>query len=139
MEVREMRKTMITALLLTCGTAQAAQWVSVGQTDNGQVEAFVDLGSVIIDGYIHRASFKYVYAPRSHKDERVNKWDKVSFGEEAFKCVDQTSRTESLKVYYEDGSHWTAPAALLPSSWTPVGPRTMRDFQMHYICTRVPK
>jgi hypothetical protein len=139
MEVREMRKTIITALLITCGTAQAAQWVSVGKTLNGQVEAFVDLGSLRIDGYIHRARFKYVYAPRSQRDERVNKWDKVSFGQEAFRCADQTGRTEALNVYYEDGTHWDNPLALLPSSWTPVAPETMRDFEMRYLCTWPPK
>ena len=122
-----MRKTIITALLLTCCTAQAApQWVSVGKTNNGKLEAFVDLGSVRVSGDIRRAWFKYVYAPRSQRDERANKWDKVSFGQEAFNCAEETSRIEALNVQYEDGTEWSEPPALLPSSWTLIGPRTLR-------------
>jgi hypothetical protein len=127
------------ALLLTCGKAQAAQWVSVGKTSNGKLEAFVDLGSIRVSGYVYSASFKYVYATRSQRDERVNKWDKVSFGQESFNCADETSRIEALDLYYKDGTHSSEPAALLPSSWTPIGPNTLRDFERRYICARVPR
>jgi hypothetical protein len=127
------------ALLLTCGTARAAQWVPVGKTNNGKLVAFVDLNSLSVSGYTRRAWFKYVYAPRSQRDERVSKWDKVSFGQETFNCADETSRIEALNVYYEDGTHWSEPPALLPSSWKLVGPMTVRDFERRFICSRVPK
>jgi hypothetical protein len=129
------------ALLITCGTAQpqAAQWVSVGKTTNEKLEAFVDLGSIRISGYVHSASFKYVYAAHSQKDERANKWYKVSFDQETFNCADKTSRVEALSVSYEDGTTWSEPAAMLPSSWTLIGPDTLRDYERRYICAFVPK
>jgi hypothetical protein len=79
-----MRKTIITAIfLLTGGLAQAApQWAPVGITNNGKMEALVDLGSIRISGTTRSALFKYVYAPHSDKDVRANKWHKVSFGQE---------------------------------------------------------
>ena len=130
----------VLALLLTCGMALAApQWAPVGMSTNEKIEAFVDLGSIRIDGYTRSALFKYVYAPHSKKDERVNKWQKVSFGQEAFNCADETSRIEALNVYYEDGTHWSGPPALLPSSWTPIGPETLRDYERRFLCTRVPR
>ena len=130
----------ISALLLTCGTAQAApQWASVAKTNNGKLETFVDLGSIRISGYVNSATFKYVYAARSQRDDRVNKWNKVSFAQETFNCADETSRIEALNGYYEDGTNWSAPAALLPTSWTLIGPRTVRGFERRFLCTRVPR
>jgi len=131
----------VLALLLTCGTAQAqaAQWVSIGKTSNEKLEAFVDLGSIRVSGYVHSASFKYVYAARSQRDERVNKWNKMSFDQETFNCADKTSRIEAINVTYEDGTHWSEPPALLPSSWTLIGPNTLRDYERRYVCAWMPK
>jgi hypothetical protein len=135
-----MRKTIISILLFASGTALAApQWVPVGSSFNGKVEAFVDIGSISVSGDIRRASFKYVYAPRGHKDERVNKWEKVSFNQQAFNCANETSRIEAMSVRYEDGTDRSEPAALLPNSWTLMGPRTLRNFERVFVCRRVPK
>jgi hypothetical protein len=137
---KEMRKIIITALLLACGVTQAnPQWAPVAITNNGKMQAFVDLGSIRVSGNTRHALFKYVYAPHSQKDERVGKWNKVSFGEEAFNCTDETSRIEALSVHYEDGTDWSQPADQLPTSWTLIGPDTLRDHQRHFICAGVPK
>lgn len=133
--IRELSAWVSLALLFTCGTAQAAQWVAVGQTNNGELLAFVDLSSLSISGYTRRAWFKYVYAPRSQRDDRVNKWNKVSFSQETFNCANETSRIEALNGYDEDGTQWSVPAALLPTSWTLIGPRTVRDFERRFLCT----
>jgi hypothetical protein len=135
-----MRKTIISVLLLACGAAQAApQWIPVGNTINGKMVAFVDIGSIRISGEIRRAWFKYVYAPRSQKDEHENQPDKVSFNQEAFNCADETSRIEAVNAHYEGGTGPGEPSALLPTSWTPIGPQTLRDMERRFICTRVPK
>ncbi len=128
------------ALLLTSGMAQAApQWAPVATTNNGKLDTFVDLGSIRISGYVYSATFKYIYAARSQRDERVNKWNKVSFAQETFNCADETSRIEALNGYYEDGTQWSTPVALLPTSWTLIGPRTVRGYERRFLCTRVPR
>jgi hypothetical protein len=135
-----MRKAIITGLLLTCGMALAApQWTAVGMATNEKVKAFVDLGSIRIDGNIRSALFKYVYAPHSEKDERVNKWRKVSSSQDTFNCANETSRIETLSVRYEDGTEWSEASDQLPTSWAPIGPNTLRDFQRRFICKGVPK
>jgi hypothetical protein len=139
-EVTEMRKAIITGLLLTCGTSLAApQWAPVGVARNENVEAFVDLGSIHIDGNIRSALFQFVYAPHSKKDERVNKWRKVSSSQETFNCANETSRVDTLNVRYEDGTEWSGASDQLPTSWTLIGPNTLRDFQRRFICKGVPK
>jgi hypothetical protein len=128
------------ALLLTCAMAQAApQWAPVGMATNEKVKAWVDLGSIRIDGNTRSALFKYVYAAHSEKDERVNKWRKVSSSQETFNCANETSRVETLSVRYDDGTEWSKAADQLPTSWTPIGPHTLRDFQRQFICKGVPK
>jgi hypothetical protein len=122
-------------LLLTCGMALAApQWAPVAMASNEKVKAFVDLGSIRIDGITRSALFKYVYAAHGEKDERVNKWRKVSSSQETFNCANETSRVETLSVRYEDGTEWSEAADQLPTSWTPIGPDTLRDFQRRFIC-----
>lgn len=131
---------LVSALLLTCSTAQAApQWAPVARTNNGKLQTFVDLGSIRIRGYVYSATFKYVYEARTQKDDRVNKWNKVSFARETFNCADETSRIDALNGYYEDGTYWSAPVVLLPTSWTLIGPRTVRGFERRFLCTRVPR
>src|ERR1700685_3005511 len=111
---------LVLAVLLTCGMALAApQWAPVGMASNERVEAFVDLGSIRIDGNTRSALFKYVYAAHGEKDERVNKWRKVSSSQETFNCANETSRVETLNVRYEDGTDWSEAADQLPTSWTP--------------------
>jgi hypothetical protein len=130
----------VSALLFICGTALAApQWAPVGMATNEKVEAFVDLGSIRIDGITRSALFKYVYAPHSKKDQRVNKWQKVSSSQETFNCANETSRVETLSVRYEDGTEWSEGSDQLPTSWTPIGPNSLRDFQRRFICKGVPK
>jgi hypothetical protein len=136
-----MRKPILTALLLfASGTALAAPlWAAVADSNNGKLKAYVDLGSIRINGTTRSALFKYIYATHSEKNERANKWYKVSFGQETFDCANETSRMDALRVRYEDGTEWNERQDQLPTAWTLIGPRTLRDFQRHFICRGVPK
>jgi hypothetical protein len=56
----------VVALLLACGTAQAAEWVSLGK-DLENREIFVDVSSVRIADSLRRAWFKVVYEPHTKR------------------------------------------------------------------------
>jgi hypothetical protein len=44
-----MNRTILLALLLACGTARASDWVSLGKSDDGQQEYFVDVSSIRVE------------------------------------------------------------------------------------------
>jgi hypothetical protein len=57
-----MKTKVLLALLLTSGTAQASEWVSIGTTDNAQIEYFVDVSSIRVESDIRRGWVKTVFA-----------------------------------------------------------------------------
>jgi hypothetical protein len=147
-----MPKKIILALLLACGTAQAAEWVSINTSDNGKTENFVDLSSIRIPGQVRWVWIKAVYAPHTYRGEAEahakSKWLSDEVQRFAFNCADETVRMEALTVHYTDGSldvHYTdgsldlVPAEQFPTSWSPVEPDTVRSVQMQFICAWKPK
>jgi hypothetical protein len=129
-----MRKTILTAFLLTCGIAQASpEWATVSITNNGKLIAYVDLGSIRIeDGNVRSALFKFHYAPHTDKDARTNKWHKEAYSQETFNCGNETSRVDSLRFRFDDGTEWSE--SKVPTEWTPIGPDTLRDWQRKFVC-----
>ena len=100
-----MQKTIMLALLLTCGTAQAADWVLVGKSENGGNETLVDTASIRAKGSIRQAWFKMV--PERHKMQgwgpNAQKWVEHFLTKVAFNCSEETQRSEASTYYYEDG------------------------------------
>jgi hypothetical protein len=136
-----MRKTIMLLLLLTCGTARASEWVSIGKSHGGNSEEFVDVSSIRVAGNIRRAWIKSAVAPNYQKGggEYANKWVSEYLTRSAFNCVDETARTEGLLVYYTDGTSYSGPAQSYPDPWSPVPPDTLQSAYMQFICAWKPK
>ncbi|HWX32028.1 MAG TPA: surface-adhesin E family protein [Steroidobacteraceae bacterium] len=133
-----MHKTILLVLLLACGTAQASQWVFVLKSADGKQNSYVDVTSVRSAGVIHRAWEKTVYKPHSYNGEGAppRKWWHDSVNLFAFNCNEETVRSESITVYYEDGTHETESATTV---WEPVPPDTMLSAVMQVVCALKPK
>jgi hypothetical protein len=133
-----MRKILMAMLLLSCGTAQAAQWVFVLKSDDGKQDSYVDVSSIRVAGAIHRAWEKNIYKPHSYKGEGApaRRWWHDSVNLFAFDCNEETVRSESITVYYEDGTHGTESAT---TAWQPVPPDTMLSAVMQVVCALKPK
>ena len=120
------------ALVIVCSTAQASNWVSVGNNDAGTVEAFIDVSSLRIAGNIRRAWFKYVYKTHSEKGADGKYWSYTVL-KTAFNCTEEMFRFEAGTDYYEDGTNSTPPAEFYPT-WKPVAPDTTASDEMQFIC-----
>jgi hypothetical protein len=126
----------VLALLLSCGTAQAAEWFSLGKSVAGD-ETFVDVSSVRVAGPMRRAWFKTIYVPHKTKESTgpdANKWWHEGLQRKAFNCAEETARSEALTVYYEDGTNGSDPPAAYPTRWEPVVPETVLNTEMQFIC-----
>jgi hypothetical protein len=136
-----MKRKLLLALLLACGTAQASDWVSVGKTANGQQENFVDISSIRVTGSIRRAWAKGVQAPHTERgtDDNANKWVSYYLSRETFNCREQVWRSEALTIYYDDETNGSMPAAIYPQAWEPVPPDTTLSALMQFICAWKPK
>jgi hypothetical protein len=110
-----MRKTIMLALLLACGTVHAAEWVSIGKGPDGR-EYLADVSSIQVKDGLRRAWIKTVFAPHTMRDPGDdNKWWSAAVGREAFNCGDETFRVEGLLVYFEDGTSTLMDAKSFPS------------------------
>jgi adenine-specific DNA-methyltransferase len=82
-------------------------WVSIGKDAAGH-ETFVDVSSIRVVGAIRRAWFKSVYVSHTMRETDgpdANKWWSASVHRRAFNCGEETTRSEALTVYYEDGTN----------------------------------
>ena len=119
------------ALVIVCSTAQASNWVTIGESDDGLIETFIDVSSLRIAGNIRRAWFKDVY--KTHRETADGKYRSYTVLKTAFNCTEEMYRFEAGNVYYEDGTNWTFPAGIL-STWNPVAPDTTASNEMQVIC-----
>jgi hypothetical protein len=105
-----MQKSMVMALLLACGTVQAAEWVSVDKQKSG-METFVDVSSIHVEGGIRRFSTKGVPQPKTKKGPvgYTDKWLDYFLALESINCDDGTYRVESKVAYWDDGTTLDAP------------------------------
>jgi hypothetical protein len=134
---------IVFALLLTSGTVQASDWVSVGKATqkSGEAEFFVDTSSIRATGANRRAWVKMVFGPNAQRGfgEDAKKWQSYSVIRFAFDCDAETSRTEATTIYFTDGTNHTDSAALYPTAWEPVVPDTFLSTFMQFICGWKPK
>jgi len=131
--------TLAATALLACGTARAAEWLSLGKSDDGKQETFVDVSSIRVTGPVHRAWVKFVVAPRTMRVPG-HSWWKYSMNYQAFNCEVATYRTEAASVYYDDGSMPdSVPDEAKDMKWKPVPPESEVSVEMALICGSTPK
>jgi hypothetical protein len=133
-EETAMRVRILIILLLTCSTVQASEWMSLGKTDDGTLESLVDVSSIRGTGNIRRAWVKRVFAHHTMRGvaDDANKWQSYLVNRMAFNCSEESGRSESRSVYYDDGTVLHAPTTDFP--WEPVPPDTMLSNEMRFIC-----
>jgi hypothetical protein len=136
-----MKRTILLALLLACGTAQASEWVSLATADKGKTETFVDVSSIRVVGQVRRMWVKFVFAKHSLKGvaDDSSKWTSQLVARDAFNCAEESWRRETGRFNYEDGTYRTAEIEAATVPWDPVPPETMADAEMRFICAWKPK
>lgn len=112
-----MKRTIMLALLLAYGAAQAADWQSIGTSEGGKKEHLVDASSIHVEGGIRHIWFKIRYARNTQKGAAhyADMWETDSMFYDAFNCAEGTSRNEALDVHFEDGTTWVNPADQYPA------------------------
>jgi hypothetical protein len=131
-----MRKSMILVLVLACGSAQAEEWVSLGRTDNGTKETFVDVASIQIESGLRRGSSKVVFAShaQSGAGEYSSKWVRYFGYRFAFNCVNKMGRVEGMTGYFDDGTTYIDHYYPKPWQTVPMAPKTNWTTLMEYVC-----
>lgn len=123
-------------VLLIPPAAQAADWFSLGEPDDGSFEHFIDLTTVRFDDTIRLAWFKNVYLPKAAPRRGANgvTWLSSRVSLTAFNCERETYRFESIYRYYEDGTVFKSPYGGA-DLWMSVVPDSMADDEMKFICS----
>jgi hypothetical protein len=131
-----MHKTTMLVLLLTCGTAQASDWVAVGKSIDG-IEILIDVSSIRITGDIRRGWFKYVPARHTLKGEGSDARRWITFTQilTEYNCNSESSRATGQLERYEDGTSFSGRP---PANWVPVAPDTVDEVGMRFICAWKP-
>jgi hypothetical protein len=135
-----MRKTILVALLLACGIAQASEWIALGKGDDGTV-VYLDSSSIRVNGGIRRVWTKSVYVPHTTRTTGLaaNKWIAFVLTRNAFNCKDENYRLEAQTQHFDDGTDDSVPASKYPTPWEPVVPETVSSVSMAFVCTWKPK
>jgi hypothetical protein len=135
-----MKQTILLALLLVCGAAQSADWVSLGKNDSGKAEVFVDVTTIKVTGPMRLAWVKAAAAHHTEKGVGTDKgkWVTYYLTRFSFDCDDGTSLIEGGMIYFDDGTNTTLPAAAFSASWEPVAPDTGMHTIMDFTCSWKP-
>ena len=137
-----MKRTILLALLLTCGAAWASEWVSVGQPGDKTSENFVDVSSIRRSGDIARAWIKLVLLPHTQRGAGTDsgKWIEKLVQREAYNCSEGSAKMEAIRTDYEDGTSWQdSPESMARQTWEPVPPDTVGEAIMKFVCSWKPK
>jgi len=127
--------TTLLVLLMACGTAQAADWVSIAKANGGKQEFAVDVSTILASGDIRRAWVKSTFAPRTMRAPHSwTKWWAYNLAREAFNCAEETYSKEALTIHYEDGTVLLVTDEPLPTPWIPVAPESVLDAEMKFLC-----
>jgi clan AA aspartic protease (TIGR02281 family) len=115
--------------------AAADDWLSIGHSKDGLQRLYFNRSSVVVNDGIPRAWFKTLYSSHTVKGiEQRDKWMIAVYSRDAFNCEEQTGRTEEVKEYYDDGTHYAVPAADLRAGWRSVRPGTGFNNEMGIMC-----
>ncbi len=121
------------ALVIVCSTAQASNWLSVGKSDDGNIETFIDVSSIRIKDNLRAAWFKDVFRTHTRKGPHGN-YRSFIVGKDEYNCTEQMTRSHAFTFYNEDGTNESASAESLPGPWEPVVPDTVMAVDMKFIC-----
>jgi hypothetical protein len=125
------RKGILLALLMVSGTAQAADWRSVG-TEKG-VEYLVDISDVYVKGPIRRVWVKDVdHRPLSERGELEPGKKLFDLSREFFDCANETVRLETMLSRYNDGTD-SKPFTFPPNDKVVV-PDTIEFALLKFVC-----
>jgi len=115
--------------------AAADDWLSIGHSKDGLQSLYFNRSSVVVNNGIPQAWFKTIYSPHTVKGiEQRDKWMIAVYSRDAFNCEEQTGRTEEVKEYYDDGTHYAVPAGDLRTGWRSVRPGTGFNNEMGIMC-----
>ncbi len=132
-----MQKTIMLALLLACGAAQAAEWTLLGTGHRDGAEDFVDTSSIQGSGEIRLAWIKTVWRPHTkQREDNSGKWVIYSLIHDVFNCAQKNHRRDVIVFYYEDGSNERV--GYPNSQWETVAPGTVDAGMMNFICGHAP-
>jgi hypothetical protein len=118
-----------------------AEWVFLGNYDEGRQNVFVDISSIQIAGDIRRAWIRWVFPPESAKSQSY-----ILYGS-AFNCAEGSNRDEAEIIYYNDGSNyhsegafgddgttWIRPAESSANPWLQLPAGTPWNVAMNFVC-----
>jgi hypothetical protein len=128
-----LKRTVLVALLLACSVAKAAEWVSVAKSNNGEIEAFVDVSSIKVAGAVRRVwdktnSVTPVYFMGKQVSEQVMSM--------SFNCTDETVRPDYVIYYYMDRTNDSETGNGI---WVPIAPGSVWQHEMKFVCSWKPK
>lgn len=106
-----MNRTMMLALLLVCGVAQAAECVQLGTGKDG-AKVWVDKASITVSGSIRLVWLRMIIPAHSQQGsgDDASKWVKVNLNPAAFNCSEGASKSDALESYFDDGTNHKVPA-----------------------------
>lgn len=110
-----MKAILFGCLVFTVGSAGAADWLSLGKTQGGDSEAFVDRATIAVVGNIRSAVFQYVLDP--HIDKLGKEWIVRSEQFSEYDCKNASVHAVKLIIYLEGGGTHTSFSA---NAWAPV-------------------
>jgi hypothetical protein len=124
------------ALLLGCGAAQAAGWVSLGKSYDGTQEAFVDTGSITFDGGMRHGWIKLLPLPHTQRGDgpAANKWVDHSRARFGFDCNANTATLEWFVFAFDDGTEIEEPRANYPKPPSVIEHGTNLSAAKQFIC-----
>jgi hypothetical protein len=130
-----MKRTILLALLLACGTAQAAEWQLVGADTHSTKKFFVDASSIKVAGGVRHAWVKIIELPHQVQTED-GKYVDYTIVRWAFNCSEATAKPEGGTEYYEDGTNLHNDFHV---TMMPVTPDSVDETLMRFICAWKPK
>ena len=129
-----MKRTVLAALLLACGAAQASDWKELRSKPKGN-RTFVDVSSLVVSGDIRRIWWKGIPRPNTVKAPN-DKWIEYMVARSAIDSRQGTATDESVVYYLADKSILAPlPAAMYgEATEEPVPPDTIGDDILKFVC-----
>ena len=110
-----MKFILVASFLLASGAANASDWLSLGQAEDGNSESFVDRSTIAVIVNVRSARFKYVL--KHHIDRYKTQWIERSEAFSEYDCKNKTTHALELILYLEGGDTHPVPQ---PAEWQAV-------------------
>jgi hypothetical protein len=125
-----MKHSLFLVALLTCGIAQAADWVNIGSATQFSA-IYADRSRVKAVGVIRSTWLKLVYKPHAQRWGATHQYIDYEMAFVFFNCEHQVTHETTSTDYLEDGSAHGGPDS---SHWDPVIPDSAGEGEMNWIC-----